>query len=81
MSALVDPRGLAPLPCALCDMPIAAKADHEMIPGGFAICRRCSGRHEGPIAVWAPDRAAAHAWLIAHDLPTTEESPIERTHP
>lgn len=62
-----NPRVFAPFLCSGCrEVEIPPKADHGILPNGGILCRRCFVSYSGDVAVLAPDRAAAVAWLTEH---------------
>mgnify|MGYP000862433301 CR=1 FL=1 len=77
---ITNPKAYRPFTCSSCywyELP--ARADHGILPGGGILCQECFATYEGGIAVFAPDRAAAFAWLSDHGYmtPETPNTPTE----
>ncbi|GAA1913597.1 hypothetical protein GCM10009775_02840 [Microbacterium aoyamense] len=72
-----NPYAYAPFTCSGCmKREIPANGDHGILPSGGILCRRCFAKHDGEVAVLAPNRAAAVAVLTARGFmaaPTTKE--------
>lgn len=78
---ITNPYAYRAFTCASCywyELP--ARADHGILPKGTIFCSRCFADYDGEIAVLAPDRAAAVAWLTQHGYMSTEP-PTEGARP